>query len=456
MSSRRLFLILAAAVIVVVVLVLGRPLLSPPMAERPQPEVVGNVSETPEVAVDIPVAEEMPEAIPLPEVVIPEPAEPAEMPVIVADETPQIDAGIPRSVDQPLEEAIVLPPEPFGEDETHRDVSIYIATNRTINPNPDPDFAASILTEEIGDLHYATATVSIPRAHQMGHLESQNWFAAKIFSPDETKHVILQNVALWDRDTVLSFLDQDLDAATSSDRGGKSILMYVHGFNTSFDKAARRSGQLTYDLTWDGPSVLFSWPSQGSALDYFKDSTNAQDSVPAMKQVLRDLADRDAERIIVIAHSMGTRIISNAMKEMVLENDPAVAEISMVVLAAPDINARTFTEQIAPRFRAAQTPVTLYASSQDSALKASKRANGFRRIGDTTDGVPEVEGIDVIDATGATSDFFGHTYFGDNTSILSDIYEMVHKGAEPPLRPTLLPVPDNAPTHWRINITGQR
>ena len=44
-------------------------------------------------------------------------------------------------------------------------------------------------------------------------------------------------------------------------------------------------------------------------------------------------------------------------------------------------------------------------------------------FGDTRGGVTLVEGVDMIDATGAVSDFFGHTYYGDNSSILGDIFD---------------------------------
>jgi len=34
-------------------------------------------------------------------------------------------------------------------------------------------------------------------------------------------------------------------------------LVFVHGYNTSFDNAIRRAGQLAYDLGFDGPVFAF-------------------------------------------------------------------------------------------------------------------------------------------------------------------------------------------------------
>ena len=361
--------------------------------------------------------------------------------------------GVEEIMPEPIiiEEAMEMP-APFEDDETHRDVPIFFATNRALNPEPDADDPASTFTDDYDTLRYGTGIVSIPREHRMGELESQGWFASLMFDPDIEKHVILQNLQPWSKEVAMQMLAGELASSENA------VLMYVHGFNTSLDKAARRAGQLTYDLAWDGPSFLFSWPSRGRAINYLSDSTMAQRSVPDLKQVLRDLAAKDPDRIIVIAHSMGTRIISEAMAELVAENDPAAAEITTIVLAAPDIDEVVFRTRLFPRFQqATSTHFTLYASAEDSALKASKEANGFRRIGDTTDGVPRLPGIDVIDATGVVSDFFGHTYFGDNTSILSDIYEMVHSGSPVDQRAMLAPVPPEpltpeAITHWRINL----
>src|SRR5262249_46924146 len=53
-------------------------------------------------------------------------------------------------------------------------------------------------------------------------------------------------------------------------------LVFVHGYNTSFDNAIRRAGQLAYDLGFDGPVFVFSWPARESLLSYVGARESAQ------------------------------------------------------------------------------------------------------------------------------------------------------------------------------------
>ena len=64
--------------------------------------------------------------------------------------------------------------------------------------------------------------------------------------------------------------------------------------------------------------------------------------------------------------------------------------------------------------------------------------------------MPFVEGFDVIDASTTVSDFFSHTYFGDDATILSDIHAMINEGLPVDARPTLEEVVEGERRHWRI------
>jgi len=317
-------------------------------------------------------------------------------------------------------------PEPIiveaAPDEEFSTVQLYFATNRRLSADSEITASdpASQFSNARGTLRYGTASVSIPREHTMGNLESQNWLVAKFFNPDPEKHVILQEANIWDRERMLSDLNDQL-----TNRDDKALLLFVHGYNTSFDKAARRTSQVVYDLAFHGPAMFFSWPSQARTSAYTVDSQNAQWAVPDMEQVLLELTTRDADRIIVIAHSMGTRILSRGLDALIANNPAAAAKISTVVLAAPDIDAEIFKRQLLLNFKKLTNPATVYASDGDTALLASQTLNGEVRLGDTSAGISAMDGIEFIDASGFKSDFFRHTYFGDNASILSDIFHIV-------------------------------
>jgi esterase/lipase superfamily enzyme len=334
-------------------------------------------------------------------------------------------------------------PAPPPDDAPYATVELTFATNRAEVTNAP-------LSERFGgdlaELVYGTATVSIPNDHQPGVLESQNWLMSFIVSPNPESHVLVQHLSLLETDKVLAELTRQ------AGDGNRAILAYIHGYNTSFDKAARRMGQMAYDLEWDGGAFFYSWPSQGHAKDYLIDDTAAERSVRVMKQVLTDLGTvPDADRIILIAHSMGTRVLSRALQELVAEGNPAANRITTVILAAPDIDKDVFIHDIAPRLtQMPNATVTMYASADDTALKASQAARGFPRIGDNSGGLVLIDGIEIVDATGAESDFFGHTYFGDNARIIDDMSGLINDGLSAAERPMLAPVPFEDGVFWRM------
>ena len=354
---------------------------------------------------------------------------------------PPMVALTPAPDRRPTRGPAIASPAPI--DGRYATVDLTFATNRA--EVPDAPLPARF-GGELADLVYGTATVSIPRDHQPGVLESQNWLMSFITSPNPEKHVLVQSLTVMDTQQVLAEMNRQ------AGDGNRAILAYIHGYNTSFDKAARRMGQMAFDLQWGGAAFFYSWPSQGQAKDYLVDDTAAERSVRVMKQVLTDLgATPDADRIILIAHSMGTRVLSRALQELVAEGNPVADQITTVILAAPDIDKEVFIHDIAPRLtQMNNASVTLYASSEDTALKASQAARGFPRIGDNSGGLVLVDGIEIVDATGAESDFFGHTYFGDNARIIDDMSGLINDGLPADQRPLLAPVPFQDGTFWRM------
>jgi esterase/lipase superfamily enzyme len=102
---------------------------------------------------------------------------------------------------------------------------------------------------------------------------------------------------------------------------------------------------------------------------YKVDETNAEWAVLDFKNFLEQFAKQSqADNIFLIAHSMGSRVLAGALKELVLE-DPAIRpKFKEIIFAAPDIDADTFRRDIAPRILSNARSATLYASSGDYAL----------------------------------------------------------------------------------------
>ena len=63
-------------------------------------------------------------------------------------------------------------------------------------------------------------------------------------------------------------------------------VVFVHGYNTSFDNALYRTAQIAYDLEFDGATFLYSWPSGGAVASYTYDRESAQASEPYLREFL--------------------------------------------------------------------------------------------------------------------------------------------------------------------------
>src|SRR5262249_46174327 len=96
-----------------------------------------------------------------------------------------------------------------------------------------------------------------------------------------------------------------------------------------------------------------------------------------------------------------------------------------LILTAPDIDADTFKNDIAPAILNDVKRVTLYASSQDKALDLSESVHGYPRAGDTRDGIIIVPPMETIDASAVDTSLVGHSYFADRSSVISDIYYLI-------------------------------
>ena len=104
-----------------------------------------------------------------------------------------------------------------------------------------------------------------------------------------------------------------------------------------------------------------------------------------------------------------------------------------MIFAAPDIDSETFVD-LADEFRRQAGRFTLYASSKDRALLASKAVNRYPRAGDAGAGLVIADGIDTIDATLVDTNLMGHSYIGQNDSILGDVFDLLKDGSPPEAR----------------------
>jgi esterase/lipase superfamily enzyme len=300
------------------------------------------------------------------------------------------------------------------------EVTTYFATNRGKSGRSEPE---SIYDASVGTLSYGRALVTIPTTHTPGSLELPSIWRLEL-TPDPSKHFILKSVTPLDPEGARAEMVKRLEAATR-----KALMVFVHGYNVSFAETAMRTAQLAHDLNFPGLPFFFSWPSAAQVTGYLRDVETAQLSEDAFDKVLDDLSTLPDTDVYLIAHSMGSRIVSQVLRSRV-DRGKAPTRLSELLLAAPDINADLFRTVIAPRLQAMQgTQTTVYASSSDLALMASKAVHGYARVGETAGGVLVFPGLETIDASRATLSVraFGHSYLTDSAAVLKDIQSILRQ-----------------------------
>jgi esterase/lipase superfamily enzyme len=166
--------------------------------------------------------------------------------------------------------------------------------------------------------------------------------------------------------------------------GGRKrrAFIFVHGFNTPFDRAVFRFAQLAHDSDANAAPILFSWPSRGRLLDYRLDLDNASFSRTDLAEVLTMAAKSPAVgEVVVLAHSMGAWLAVEALKQVALKNGGVPPKINNLILASPDLDVGVFRRQVedmGPR----RPRITIFASQHDRALQLSQfLARGATRLG---------------------------------------------------------------------------
>lgn len=289
-------------------------------------------------------------------------------------------------------------------------------------------------------VHYGTCEVSIPPNHKPGDLERPT------FGPeDENDHVVLQRTEELKEQVFFDLLKAKLSELPNSQR---DCFVFIHGFNVDFENAARRTAQIHYDLKFSGIPIFFSWPSRANIRHYFSDRNEIEFSRYVIKQFLQDVAERiKADRIHVIAHSMGADATCRAIAEL----GDRGRIFDQIILAAPDIDREVFRQQLVPRLTKTANRTTLYCSKNDLALLASRAFNDGFRAGDSSQGALVAKEIDTIDASDIDTDLLGHSYYGDCIPLLEDVHQLIGLSL-PPTKRQLRPWPvDEQLQYWTLD-----
>lgn len=333
--------------------------------------------------------------------------------------------NVPPSQDEPFETR--------SDDAGFVRVEVFYATDRAQTGKTRPvRFYGS---DRAQALEYGQLEVTIPRVHVPGAVEAPSIWRLE-FSPDPAKHVMLQSVTPVERDAFFASMNTRLE-----DSGADDAFVFVHGYNVSFDAAAKRAAQLAYDMKFKGVPVLYSWPSKGATVGYIPDTAVVRLSGRRLTRFLEEMAERSGARTIhLIGHSMGNRALTDALELMALRRAPIAEPVfDQVIFAAPDVDMGLFAEML-PTIRPLARRLTLYASDQDWALEASRKLHGnLPRAGQGGDQALIHDHIDTIDMSELGDDMLAHSYVANDQSALLDISMLFWRDLDPQNRCGLAP-----------------
>jgi esterase/lipase superfamily enzyme len=290
----------------------------------------------------------------------------------------------------------------------------------SVKPNPGVVYGS----ERDSSLSYGIAEVTIPNKHAEGAIESPKLYKLE-FNWDPAKHNILRKTQPQER---AEFFKQLKLAVAQHPR--KAVLLFVHGYNTSFADASRRVAQITLDMKMPGVPMLFSWPSFGEGIDYPADWNMAMNSKDALVAFLTEIHEqRGADQIWILAHSMGNLVVTQALTMLEAKASGMMAQ--GYVALAPDVDRQAFSDEV-PRYKKIAKYLALYCSSKDEALRASRDLTA-PKAGDSNPTPLVVSGLDTFDASIVDTGLLGHSYYGTVKVVVDDIGELV-RGIAPAKR----------------------
>ncbi|MDY6784355.1 MAG: alpha/beta hydrolase [Cyanobacteriota bacterium] len=321
---------------------------------------------------------------------------------------------------------------------------LWFGTNR--KPIDSQNISRGFSGKRDSQLHYGTCQVAVPQSHKIGSTGSPWWQRLLTLTDDrlklESKSLkILEKAAFW------AGVQRALQEREPDER---SALVFIHGFNVSFEDAAKRAAQIGFDLQVRGIMAFYSWPSKGKLVGYTADEATIEASEQHIAEFLLNLTQKSGvEKIHIMAHSMGNRGLLRAMQRILARvRVKSDIPLGQIFLAAPDVDPDVFKD-LARSYRQLAERTTLYISAKDKALATSGIIHDYPRVGFYPP-ITIVEGIDTVEVSNIDLTLLGHGYYGDARDLLQDMHELLVDNTPPERRFGLQAIQVGTITYWRI------
>lgn len=269
--------------------------------------------------------------------------------------------------------------------------------------------------ERAPELGLASVDVTVPPTHEVGTLRRP-----RRLPPDPRTEFAVVNPVVYRRDaTFIAEVNRELAKRPPAER---KLLLFVHGFNNTTSDAILRLTQFVQDTGYQGVPVLFTWASAARAPRYVYDLNSALVARGQVHGMTEILLRTDAREIDLFAHSMGALLTMEGLVDAAQENRLGRnrAALRNIILASPDIDIDLFRTQLAQLPRAYVERIFLLVSTDDAALRFSRRiAGGVPRVGAANTAELEGLGVTVIDLSEITDSSSGsHSKFAGSPEVV--------------------------------------
>ncbi len=324
-----------------------------------------------------------------------------------------------------------------------KETEIYFVSNRLLSIGNSNTYQNSpfdrpiidydkIFTNNIGVANiFGKASVGYPADRNL----SEQTYSSGVSEDNPFKNFSLESVSyandpsVWHSTKVL----QDISLH------GKDVMVYVHGFVTSFSKSVAETAQLKNDLSFVYPVVLFSWPSDVGIFSYPKAIQREAISADFLSSAFQAISQA---RVVsgpeisglteeLIAHSMGAKLALNSLFSLHEIWSRSGTKLNNLILAAADVNLTKFGTRDLPIIGEYARKTFVLCSDSDVALVLSQYMNPEdppgQRLGrcfSETDAFKK-RSLTVVHFNGGLHDDYGHSYFLNNEDTLRNIREQL-------------------------------
>lgn len=281
---------------------------------------------------------------------------------------------------------------------------VFVATTRGIDENGNYN------GKRVEAVSFSRFGISIPPNREAGEIK---WPPRSGKLDPQTQFLTTSAGRFQSSGDFRATLAKDLRA-----NGGEAVI-FVHGFNNTFSEGVYRIAQMAHDLDLPGSVLHYSWPSAAQPLGYVYDRDSALFSRDGLERLLIEVESAGAQRIVLVAHSMGSALVMEALRQVAIRNESKVLDrVGGVILISPDIDVDVFRAQ-ALSIPKLPEPFIVFSSERDRILRLSATLTGqWDRLGTLND-ISRVSDLPItfLD-TAAFNSGTGHFNLGNSPTLL--------------------------------------